>query len=77
MNDLYLTSTSNDVNWTSSHEQETSQTDFIIMITHSIIASVGIVANLTVVVVFLQHRKFRKKIPNIFIIHQVSGRGPC
>ena len=39
---------------------------------HSIIGSVGIIANLTVVVIFLNHKKFRQKIPNIFIIHQVS-----
>ena len=36
------------------------------------IASVGTIANLTVAVAFLNHRKLRKKIPNIFIINQVS-----
>ena len=39
---------------------------------HSIIASVGIVTNLTVVIAFLNHKKLRKKIPNICIVHQVS-----
>ena len=42
-----------------------------ILIAQSAIASVGIVANLTVIVVFLNHKKLRKKIPNIFIINQV------
>ena len=38
----------------------------------AVIASVGIVANLTVAVAFLNHQKLRKKIPNIFIINQVG-----
>ena len=42
-----------------------------ILIAQSTIASVGIVANLTVIVVFLNHKKLRRKIPNIFIINQV------
>ena len=37
----------------------------------SSVASVGIIANLTVIVVFLNHKKLRRKIPNIFIINQV------
>ena len=41
-------------------------------IVHSTIASVGIVTNLTVIVVFLNHRKFRRKVPNICIINQVG-----
>ena len=41
-------------------------------IVHSVIASVGIVTNLTVIVVFLKHRKLRRKIPNICIINQVG-----
>ena len=36
-----------------------------------IIASIGIVANLTVVLVFLNHKTLRRKIPNRFIINQV------
>ena len=43
-----------------------------IRIIQSTIASVGIVANLTVILVFLNHKKLRRKIPNIFIINQVS-----
>ena len=43
----------------------------IIRIIQSSVASVGIIANLTVIVVFLNHRKLRRKIPNIFIINQV------
>ena len=37
-----------------------------------VIASLGIIGNSTVIVVFLNHRKFRRKIPNIFIINQVG-----
>ena len=40
-------------------------------IIHSTIACVGIIAKATVVVVFLNHKKLRQKIPNIFIINQV------
>ena len=35
------------------------------------IAPVGIIGNLTVIIVFLSHRKLRRKIPNRFIINQV------
>ena len=42
-----------------------------ILIIQSTIASVGIIANFTVIVVFLNHKKLRRKIPNIFIINQV------
>ena len=42
-----------------------------ILVIQITIASVGIVSNLTVIVVFLNHKKFRRKIPNIFIINQV------
>ena len=41
-------------------------------ITHCTISSVGIVTNFTVIIVFLNDKKLRKKIPNIFIINQVS-----
>ena len=37
-----------------------------------VIASLGITTNLIVVVVFLNHKKLRRKIPNICIINQVS-----
>ena len=43
-----------------------------IRIIQSLVASVGIVANLTVIVVFRNHRKLRRKIPNIFTINQVG-----
>ena len=36
-----------------------------------LIASVGVITNIIVVVVFLNDRKMRKKIPNICIINQV------
>ena len=35
------------------------------------IAPVGIIGNLTVILVFLSHRKLRRKIPNKFIVNQV------
>ena len=61
------------INMTSSSIlQEPDGSTDVMMIIHSIIAAVGIVGNLTVVVVFLNHKKFRRKIPNIFIINQVS-----
>ena len=41
------------------------------IIIHSTIACIGIVANATVVIVFLKHKKLRRKVPNIFIINQV------
>ena len=42
-----------------------------IRIIQSAVASLGIITNLTVIAVFLNHRKLRRKIPNIFIINQV------
>ena len=48
------------------------QTVDVVMILSTLIASVGNVANFTVISVFLNDKKLRKKIPNIFIIHQVS-----
>ena len=45
-----------------------------VCIIQSSVASVGIIANLTVIVVFLNHKKFRRKIPNIFIINQVRTK---
>ena len=48
-----------------------SKMEDIVMILSTTIASVGIVANFTVITVFLNDKKLRKKIPNIFIIHQV------
>ena len=44
---------------------------YLVRIIQSSVASVGIIANLTVIVVFLNHKKLRGKIPNIFIINQV------
>ena len=52
--------------------EETDDDVDVMMILHSTTASVGIIANLTGVVAFLNHKKFRRKIPNVFIINQVS-----
>ena len=49
---------------------ENSRAETILLI-QSTTATVGIIANLTVIVVFLNHKKLRRKIPNIFIINQV------
>ena len=43
-----------------------------ILIIQSATASIGIMSNLTVIVVFLNHKKLRRKIPNILIINQVK-----
>ena len=45
-----------------------------ILLIRSTTASIGIVANLTVIVVFLNHKKLKRKIPNIFIINQVRHK---
>ena len=44
----------------------------IMQILQLLIVSVGIIGNLTVIVVFMNHRKLRLKIPNRFIVNQVS-----
>ena len=42
-----------------------------VQIVQLVIASSGILSNLTVIIVFMKERKMRKKIPNICIINQV------
>ena len=44
----------------------------IMNIIQNIIGCVGIIANSTVIVVFVNHKELRRKIPNIFIINQVT-----
>ena len=44
----------------------------IMTIVQNSIASIGITSNFIVVIAFLNDRKLRRKIPNIFIINQVS-----
>ena len=51
---------------------ENGDTMNIMTILSTAIASVGIVANMNVVVVFMSQQKLRRKIPNMFIINQVS-----
>ena len=55
----------NDPTW----QEDTSTT--VVTIISMIISCVGIITNLTVVVVFLSNRKFRGKIPVTYIINQV------
>ena len=45
-----------------------------ILIIQGSIASLGIKCKLTVIAVFLNHKKLRLKIPNIFIINQVRTK---
>ena len=58
---------------TNETSEEISQNVDVMMILSSTIACVGIVSNLTVVIVFLNHKKLRCKIPNMFIINQLSA----
>ena len=58
--------------WNNSSAAIAEKTIKPINIIESVIACVGIIGNSTVVIVFLHHRKLRKKIPNIFIINQVN-----
>ena len=44
----------------------------VMQILQLLIVSVGIIGNLTVIIVFMNHRKLRRKIPNRFIVNQVS-----
>ncbi len=43
------------------------------LIVQSVIGTVGVFSNATVVIVFASHKKYRRKIPNMFIINQVSS----
>ena len=47
---------------------DSESTSEVIVILQSLIACVGIAANSTVVIVFLNNKKLRGKIPNIFNI---------
>ena len=60
-------------NITAPNIEETISPRFdVMMILQMTIASVGIIANFAVVFAFLNHKQFRRKIPNMFIINQVS-----
>ena len=59
------------LNSTTINSNDGTTREEIILIIQSTTASVGIVANLTVIMAFLNHKKLRRKIPNIFIINQV------
>ena len=72
MENLNNTIVNHSENITSIGEVEQDETLSIMAILQSIIASLGIITNLTVVIVFFNHKKLRRKIPNIFIINQVS-----
>ena len=57
------------------HEDTISQK--VISTSQNVIALLGMVTNLVVVIVFLNHKEFRQKIPNIFIINQVNEKFRC
>ena len=57
------------------HEDTISQKVF--STSQNVIALLGMVTNLVVVIVLLNHKEFRQKIPNIFIINQVSEEFRC
>ena len=65
-NDL-INNTSTSVNM----EDNSESLDVMYLLSNSI-SSVGVIANIIVIIAFLNHGKLRKKIPNIFIINQVS-----
>lgn len=46
----------------------------VMEIPHTLVASVEIISNYIVVVAFLNHKKLKAKIPNRFIVNQVSPR---
>ena len=52
-------------------ETNSQKTDTIMIISY-VIACVGITSNLTVVIAFMNHKQLRHKIPNMYIINQVS-----
>ena len=76
MNSSVTDSNANNFSNVSGHlDFESDENDFeVMMILQSVIASVGVLVNLLVVVVFLNHKTLRCKIPNIFIINQVSTK---
>ena len=62
-----------DVNVTEIMENANDSVEFNGMkIIQVIIASMGVITNIIVVIVFLNDRKLRRKIPNICIINQVG-----
>ena len=65
----------NELNYTmkkTSSSQSYPEEYDVMQILQLIIVSVGITANLTVIVVFLNNKELRRKIPNRFIVNQVS-----
>ena len=57
---------------TSSDTEESFDSLDVMMALSSTVASIGTVSSVTVVVAFMKHKKLRRKIPNMFIIYQVS-----
>ena len=76
---LNLADASNKSNTTLSANSVTvrDKTLDVVTIVSIAIASVGIIANSTVVVAFVNNKKLRLKIPNIFIVNQVCSIMKC
>ena len=76
---LNLADASNKSNTTLSANSVTvrDKTLDVVTIVSIAIASVGIIANSTVVVAFVNNKKLRLKIPNIFIVNQVRSIMKC
>ena len=65
----------NDLNFTTENSlnSQTYPEEYGVMqILQLIIATVGVTTNLTVIVVFLNNKELRRKIPNRFIVNQIS-----
>ena len=61
------------VNITPNNSSEDNSLEETIRFIQSSVAALGILTNVTVIIVFLNHKKLRRKIPNIFIINQVCN----
>ena len=53
------------------HNESVNENFNAMKIIHVTIASMGVITNIIVVIVFLKDRKMRRKMPNICIINQV------
>ena len=72
MTSTYIYSSVTVFNITMENSQNDSKGFDIMQILQLVIANLGITTNLIVIIVFLNHKKLRRKIPNICIINQVS-----
>ena len=69
---IYFTYTSTVANYSSVVDLTEAKPITLINVIQSVLACVGIIRNCTVVIALVNNKKFRTKIPNIFIINQVN-----